>query len=202
MIHIIRGLVLDCSDQTIIIDVQGVGYGVTVPQSYSFNTGNTITLHTHTHWNQEQGPQLYGFLTPAEKRTFLLITSCSGIGPKIGLAILANMTPSLFASAIVTADTKALSGVDGIGTKKAESIIVHLKDKVAKLVEKGEFADACTNSQTVHKISAMLGSLHYTKQEIGAALEHLQKTSTLETASFDDAMRKALLFLSKASRGV
>ena len=91
-------------------------------------------MQTYMHWNQDNGPTLYGFNSILEKTVFLLIISCSGIGPKIGLAVLHHLEPATFVQAIIEENIKVLSSISGIGAKKAEQICVALKHKVAKLL--------------------------------------------------------------------
>ena len=149
------------------------------------------------HWNQENGPTLYGFNTSLEKTVFLLITSCSGIGPKIAMALLAQLGAAPFLEAVQTANESALSAVSGIGAKKAEQIIVHLKHKVAKLVESGINLGATPLLEERHYIGQVLKSLNYSRQEISAALNYLNDQHPTSTLAFDQLMRQALAFLSK-----
>src|SRR5579862_3751313 len=91
MIHMITGVVKAQYDQAIMVDIGALGFLVQVPQNAGFQVGSTVCLHTYLHWNQEQGPSMFGFPSDVERETFLLIISCTGIGPKIGLAVLAQL---------------------------------------------------------------------------------------------------------------
>lgn len=175
-----------------------IGYAVQVAQPHLFNQETEKIIYTYLHWNQEQGPSLFGFLSELEKNVFLLIISCSGIGPKIALAALAELSPSQFLQAIQESNTKALSSVSGIGTKKAEQIILHLKDKVSKLLQTQMIVDGDSQVLTEwNNISQVLQSLNYSKGEIEAALRHVGKESAGKHLQFEELLRKALSFLSK-----
>lgn len=197
MITFIHGTIRDIQDNLLMVDVNGVGYGVYVAQSPAFVLKQLVELHVHMHWNQETGPQLFGFSTALEKTLFILITNCSGIGPKLGLSLLGEFSPSSFISAITTGDVKALSSVSGVGTKKAESLILQLRDKIDKLIKSGIVIDEPASFSHLKNVSDVLTSLNYSRPEVQAALEHVKKTSALEQATFDELMRKALSFLSK-----
>ena len=200
MINRLNGTVIESSDNFLTLDVNGVGYGIAVARMSSYEVGKSATIHTALQWNQETGPALYGFATPSERSLFLLITSCSGIGPKIGLAILGSMTPAQFIAVVQRADQDALSAINGIGPKKAEQMIMHLKHKVTKLVDSnaldlpGEPSGASTARQ---EIAQVLKSLNYSKQEISGALHYLNENYKAPNMPFDQLMRHALGFLAK-----
>lgn len=197
MIHHIRGSVHEISEAMIIIDVSGIGYGIAVSTPHVYEVGKQVSLYIHSHWNQETGAQLFGFTNPIEKTIFGLIISCSGIGPKLGLAILADFSPSAFIMAITTADVKALSSVSGVGAKKAESMILQLRDKVSK-INRSAFVQTDSRHLTYLKqVSDVLDSLNYSRQEIQSALEFAKTHCSLESAPFDELMRKSLSFLAK-----
>jgi Holliday junction DNA helicase RuvA len=149
------------------------------------------------HWNQEQGPSLFGFATEAEKVIFLLLIDCPGVGPKIGLAVLAHMTPATFLRAIQSGNDEALSQVNGIGAKKAEHLIVHLKHKVAKLIEAGLDAEEGGQANQWQTVIEALNALNYSRPEINRALKHLHESYADKTYAFDQLLRQALSFLSK-----
>ena len=117
------------------IDVQGVGYEVYIPLStyYSLpNLDDSTALHIHTHL-REDAIQLFGFLSPSEKDAFLLLTSVSGIGPKLALSVLSSLSVTDLVHAIQTTDTEKLETVPGIGKKSAGRLVLELKDKVGRI---------------------------------------------------------------------
>jgi Holliday junction DNA helicase RuvA len=192
MISRLRGTIIERTDQSMTVDVGGVGFCVVMARISRYTLQQNIDLIIQLHWHQDNGPQLFGFANLAEKQIFNLIISCSGIGPKIALAILDSMTPDSFASAIISGDSKALSHVDGIGIKKAESMIVHLKDKVNKLLQSGTLMAQNPALTMIGKVSEILASLGYSRYESSYALEHLQKIPDVESLSFEELIRKAL----------
>lgn len=196
MIQLLKGSVASKSDNTITLLANSIGFAVQVPHPDTYEIGTPITLTIYMHWNQEQGPSLYGFTSEAEKKIFELIISCSGIGPRIGLAILSAMSPGEFITAIQNGNEAALSSVNGIGSKKAEQIIVSLKHKVAKLALDADFRHE-TGSSIRHQVAEVLKSLNYSKSEIHAAMNYLQEPGVTDGATFDALMRKALSFLAK-----
>ncbi|HMK23688.1 MAG TPA: Holliday junction branch migration protein RuvA [Terriglobales bacterium] len=117
------------------LDVQGVGYEVFIPLSTYYalpNLDDTTALNIHTHL-REDAIQLFGFLSQSEKDAFLLLTTVSGIGPKLGLSVLSNLSVSDLISAIHGGDVDKLATVPGIGKKSAGRIALELKDKVSKI---------------------------------------------------------------------
>ena len=130
---------------------------------------------------------------------FLLIISCTGIGPKIGLAVIAQLGYQPFIRAVQQEDILALSKVSGIGAKKAEQIIVQLKHKVARLIKTGIELDDAGDIQSWHTIGEVLESLNYSRTEISLAMKHLKQEYPNTQLPFDQLMRHALSFLSKKS---
>jgi holliday junction DNA helicase RuvA len=195
MIQYLQGMILGYKDHVVTLGVHGVGFQVFVAEK-SLVVGQKTELHIHLQWHQEHGPMLYGFQTELEKSIFLLVISCSGIGPKIALAILSDMKPATFLKIIQTGDHKALSTVNGIGAKKAEQMIVQLRHKAAKLIESGVADINDAEFHDFNNISEVLTSLHYSRSEISQALQHI-KESTEPSAPFDQLLRKALSYLSK-----
>src|SRR5437762_3856954 len=142
MVDYFLGIITNSHEQEIIIDLGIVGVTLQVPCNQIFEKGIKTKVYCHMHWSAENGPSLFGFATSTERTVFRIIISCSGIGPKIALAILTDLGANNFITAITTGDENLLSKVNGIGKKKAEQIIVQLKHKVAQLIETGIVADA------------------------------------------------------------
>jgi Holliday junction DNA helicase RuvA len=193
MIGTICGTIKTVENQKIVIEIGPIGLECMVPTSLSFQPGSIVSLYTYLHWNQEQGPTLFGFSTPLEKTAFLLAISCSGIGPKVGLAILADLGAHSFLQAVQTHDEQLLSQVNGIGEKKAEQIIVQLKHKVANLT----FATETQENVSWQTVAQALEALAYSKAEIARAMYHLKNNSNVQNATFDQLIRQALSFLAK-----
>jgi Holliday junction DNA helicase RuvA len=126
---------------TIIIDVGGVGYEVTIPVSTFYELGepgSDVSLRIHTNV-REDAIQLFGFWTAREKELFLRLTSVSGIGPKLAITMLSGMAAAELISAIRGNDIARLTTVPGVGRKTAERLVVELRDKLAKMTfDEGE----------------------------------------------------------------
>jgi Holliday junction DNA helicase RuvA len=120
---------------TIIIDIGGVGYEVTIPLSTFYElgeAGSDITLTIHTYFREDL-IQLFGFWTSREKELFLRLTSVSGIGPKLAITMLSGMAASELIQAIRNNDVLRLTAIPGVGRKTAERVVVELRDKIAAL---------------------------------------------------------------------
>jgi len=199
MVDYVKGQVKALKDQAIVVDLGIVGLHVQVPTSTHYQMEESVHLWLYMHWNQENGPSLFGFKTEFERQIFLLIISCNGIGPKIALSALGDLGATKFVHAVNSGDDKVLSGVSGIGPKKAEQMIVSLKHKVAKLIASGAAVDGVASGEFEqwHNVSEVLASLNYNRTEIAAAMRHISESAQPANASFDLLVRQALSFLAK-----
>ena len=135
MIAQLTGKVVSLNLTEVVLDVNGVGYFVSIPMStYDVlpKEGGTATLLTYLQV-REDALQLFGFATKNEIEIFKLLITVNGIGAKTALAILSSMNISVFCNAIVNADMKALKHISGIGARSAERMVVELRDKIVKL---------------------------------------------------------------------
>ena len=199
MIAYLRGKVLTTTMETAILDVNGVGYEVYCSGAAfkKLVIGQVGELHTYLQV-KEDGITLFGFADPKEKELFLKLITVSGVGPKMGISILAAMSGEEFARAIATADVKGLSKVKGLGKKTAEKIVLELHGKISAaevLGASGETVGAET-AQTVAKatpqeeeaISALMG-LGFTRAESAQAVK---KAKDLGASSVEEIIMKAL----------
>lgn len=132
MISYIRGELIAVEKDKIIVDVNGVGWGIFMPeQSMAMlpQTGNEVKIHTYLNV-REDAMQLFGFLTRDDLQIFKLVIGVSGIGPKGGLSILSKLSADDLRFAVLSGDAKAISAAPGIGKKTAEKLIIELKDKL------------------------------------------------------------------------
>jgi Holliday junction DNA helicase RuvA len=133
MITFLDGEIIENLPGRLVLNIRGIGYEILVPLSTSDNTppaGENIRILTHLHI-REQEQTLYGFQTHDERDLFrLLINRVSGIGPKLGLAVLSAMSVGEFQDAVIRSDIAALSTISGLGKKTAERIVLELKDKI------------------------------------------------------------------------
>jgi Holliday junction DNA helicase RuvA len=135
MIAYLSGTLFSKQATSVIVDVGGVGYEVTIPLSTFYDledTGKTVQLRIYTHV-REDTLQLYGFKTIRERELFLKIISVSGIGPKLGITLLSGMSADELIAAIRTNDLARLTLIPGIGRKTAERLVIELREKVAAL---------------------------------------------------------------------
>lgn len=197
MIDYLSALVHKVDKQSIVIEVAAIGLLVAVPDGYRFVPGSQVKVYTYLHWNQEQGPTLFGFSDELERTVFSLIIGCSGIGPKIALSLLGNLGSVAFLQAVHKEDCAVLASVTGIGPKKAEQIVVSLKHKVAKIVESGILQQVGGEFAQWHEITQALESLNYSKVEVSYALNRLKSADIPPNSTFDQLLRKALVYLTK-----
>ena len=200
MISFLQGNVADIFEGMLILEVNGIGFSIQMAHPEFFQKNKSATLIIHMQWHQEQGPALYGFSSEQEKTIFLMVTDCSGFGPKIALLVLRKFSPLAFLKTIQIADMKAFSSISGIGPKKAEQLVVQLKHKVNALLDKNWHDQTGDNVQALEQwrdISQALQSLHYSRQEIDQALSFIAKDGTDNALPFDVLLRKALSFLAK-----
>ncbi len=135
MIAALTGRLAHKAPSHVTLDVHGVGYEVFIPLSTFYalpeiNESASLSVHTHL---REDAIQLYGFVTTLEKDSFILLTSISGIGPKLALSVLSALNVPDLVAAILAGDVEKLSSVPGIGKKTAARIALELKDKVERL---------------------------------------------------------------------
>ena len=134
MIAYIRGTLVEKEPTRAVIEARGVGYELLVPLSTYEKlprTGNEAKLLAY-HCVREDDEVLFGFATDDEKAMFAKLTSVSGVGPKIALAILSGSSIAELAMSIAGGDFKRISAIKGVGKKTAEKICVELKDKVSE----------------------------------------------------------------------
>ncbi len=199
MFGYIKGSVEEISGALVVVEVGGIGFQLAMPNTASLTIGKVATISTYMHWNQENGPSLYGFVSALEKTVFTVIISCSGIGPKIGLAVLGTLSPNQFLQAVAQQDIKTLSSVNGIGAKKAEQMLVALRHKVAKLFDSGIVGVQTDGGAAVHwkDLTEALGSLNYSRTEVQHAVHYLREQKIETELSFDQLLRGALSYLAQ-----
>lgn len=198
MYSYISGKVADKANNYVVIDNNGIGYKIFMsPTTIGkvADVGEMQKIHTY-YYVREDNISLYGFLTNEELRMFELLLSVSGIGAKSALQILAEISPSSFALAVITNDVSKIVKIQGIGNKTAARIILELKDKLKteQAVSKNEkVIEAIHDSQKDSEAITALQVLGYTKKEIEKALEKIDT----KTLSVEEIIKKSLSFLGK-----
>ena len=135
MIAHLSGTLLSKQATSVILDVGGVGYEITIPVSTFYeleDAGAQIQLRIYTHV-REDALQLYGFKTARERELFMRLISVSGIGPKLGITLLSGMSADEMIASIRTNNLARLTLIPGVGRKTAERLVIELRDKVAAL---------------------------------------------------------------------
>ncbi|MBS0169315.1 MAG: Holliday junction branch migration protein RuvA [Nitrospira sp.] len=201
MIALLTGHLAFKAPSHVTLDVHGVGYEVLIPLSTYYSLPNqheSVTLSIHTHV-REDAIQLYGFLTAAEKVAFLLLTSISGIGPKLGLSVLSTLSVQDLFSAIQASDVEKLGTVSGIGKKSAARIALELKDKVARLHpvnSAGEGGQQQSVSPLYDDALSALVNLGYRQPDVKEALKRVEKSGAM-AQGLEQVIREALKDLAK-----
>ncbi len=135
MIARLSGILAHADANVVIVDVQGVGYRVSVPVNTLTQmgaTGANVVLWIHTSV-REDDISLYGFSTIEQQKVFELLLSVTGIGPKVALSILSGMEVSALADAVGAGDIRTLTRVPGLGPKNAQRLVLELKEKMQLL---------------------------------------------------------------------
>jgi holliday junction DNA helicase RuvA len=134
MISKIRGTIDELKPTEIVLDVAGVGYGLSIPISTYEKIQNLAetSLFVYTHHREDQF-RLFGFYSEVERNLFTILLDISGIGPAMALSILSGISVNLLVEAVETENTSLLMKIPGIGKAKAEKLIFELKRKIKKL---------------------------------------------------------------------
>lgn len=135
MIAFLRGRVIEADAESAVIDVAGVGYQVLVSASTAaalsvMSPDATAQLHVHTHFVKDEPLRLYGFADRGERTLFQTLISVQGVGPRVGLAILAGIEAPELVRAIAMGDVTRLTQVKGVGRKTAERLALELREKI------------------------------------------------------------------------
>jgi Holliday junction DNA helicase RuvA len=199
MIAFLRGRLAESLPNQAIVDVNGVGYHVLIPLSTYDKLpqqGAEVKLLTHYHVT-DRDHTLYGFITGEERDLFrLLIDRVSGIGPKMGLAVLSGLPVAAFKDAVIREDVAALSRISGVGKKTAERIVLELKDKVGVVGawQEAKATGSDDPAKTVQNDAILaLIALGYKQGEAQKTVQQLLKQPSLKGGhTVDHVVREAL----------
>ncbi|MBR1663342.1 MAG: Holliday junction branch migration protein RuvA [Ruminococcus sp.] len=197
MIYSVRGKVIFTDSVRAVIECGGVGYEcrTTLNTLQAIAGKSEAMLLTHLSV-REDAVELFGFATKEEIESFRMLVSVSGVGPKAAISILSSMTPSAFALAVATGDTKAFTNVKGIGAKTAQRISLELKDKIAKdtVSVRGGSAALTVSPIAGNNASEAICALEvlgYSQGEAAAAIGKLDPALSVE-----DMIKQSLKILS------
>ena len=189
MIYCLTGKIVKKSMNAVVLSCGGVGYYAQCPASVAGalpGVGQETTIYTVMSVT-ENDVSLYGFATEEQQACFEMLTAVSGVGPKVGLAILSVMEPERVALAISAGDHKAFKAASGVGPKLAQRIVLELKDKVAKGFVDGisleDVAGASAQTPAAQSSSqaiAALVSLGYSQSEAALAVSRIDATLPVE----------------------
>ena len=189
MIYCLTGKIVKKSMNAVVLSCGGVGYYAQCPASVAGalpGVGKEATIYTVMSVT-ENDVSLYGFATEQQQACFEMLTAVSGVGPKVGLAILSVMEPDRVALAISAGDHKAFKAASGVGPKLAQRIVQELKDKVAKGFVDGisleDVAGASADTQASQGSSqaiAALVSLGYSQSEAALAVSKIDAALPVE----------------------
>lgn len=189
MIYSLTGTLAEKSVDSVVLDVQGVGFYVAMPSTAVGAlpaVGKTCTVYTHLNI-KEDAMDLYGFTDKTMRSLFRMLLGVSGVGPKVALAVLSYLNPTQILVAISAGDHKAFTKCPGIGPKLAQRMVLELKDKVGKggeLAEIGELpaaaAVAAPESSAMQKAIQALVGLGYSQSEAAAAVSKQPQGASLE----------------------
>ncbi len=175
MINHLKGTIEIKKDSYIVIDVNGVGYKVSMTDTslQNLNLNDAIKIFTYLRISEDD-INLYGFLSYEELSMFELLISVGGIGSKSALKILSNIMPSKFALAVITNDVDTLKKLPGIGAKTAQRIILELKDKI-KMSEQeaGQDENIIQIQGNAKDAKDALQVLGYTRKDVEKVLEKI-----------------------------
>ncbi len=201
MISFLQGRLVDVQPSAVTVEVHGIGYEVLIPLS-SFDrlpsAGEDVRLLTHL-IVREDAHTLFGFLTTAERDLFrLLVSTVSGIGPKLALNVLSGISVPAFGAAVAAADLKTLSAISGVGRKTAERMVVELKDKLGGLsplpfagAKQGGMGIGVPEDARIRDATAALVALGFKPADATQAVRGAQSLLG-ETASVEQIVRACL----------
>lgn len=205
MIAYISGKLLEKQANTVIVDVGGIGYEVTIPLSTFYEIGEVdseISLRIYTHVREDM-LQLFGFQSEREKQLYLKLISVQGIGAKSGITMLSGMSADEIIVAIRTDNLARLTSIPGVGRKTAERLVIELRDKLndlsstatqQQLATAAGGAGAPADSVYEDALSA-LTNLGYQRNAAEKALKQAVQEGT--EMSVQKLLRKGLQLLAK-----
>ncbi|MGH8912077.1 MAG: Holliday junction branch migration protein RuvA [Acidimicrobiia bacterium] len=191
MIGRVRGSLVAVKESGVVVDVAGIGYEIAMtPEAMGAlpAVGEEIVVHTHLQV-REDDLSLYGFAAVGDRDLFRVLISASGIGPRVGMALMATLRPDQLRRAIATEDVSALSAAPGIGKRSAQKLILELRPKLAD--SEADLVVGTGPSQ----VRQALENLGYTLDEIGEVVADLDPESPV-----GDQLKAALRALGQARR--
>lgn len=196
MITFLQGIIIELEPTRLVLDVAGVGYEIFIPiSSYDKlpERGERCKILICENI-REDAYQLFGFVTEDERKMFILLTSVSGIGPKIALGILSALSIDELKNAVVQGDTERLHSVPGIGNKLAQRIIVELRDRISEGQAKGTIIGKlpCIDETKLQDAILALSALGFKQTEARKMIQHVLTNTDAESLSVEEIVRRSL----------
>ncbi len=193
MISFLRGKLIQLNDDSLVIDINGIGFDIIVSQNTLdkfTDLYSVISIYTYL-VVRDDSLVLYGFSSIEEKKMFLNLITVAGVGPRVAISILSGMPLKSLALAIVSEDSKTLAKIKGIGKKTAERLIVDLKEKIIKdnaslVTQLGEVTDS--ESQIINEAIEALASLGIARADAMVAINKSKEDNwdgTLESLIYN-----------------
>lgn len=194
MISYVKGVVEEVTAEKVIIENNGIGYGIFMPASDLDVLGEGEQVKIYTYFSvREDAMQLFGFLTKEELAMFKMLITVSGIGPKGGLAIISTLPGDELQMAIISADAKAISKAPGVGLKTAQRVIIELKDKIDLenfVNDMGKVGSVTSKvSQSQEEAIQALMSLGFSKSDSTNAVKKIKNSENMD---FEEIVTEAL----------
>ncbi len=208
MIGRIAGVLLEKQAPELLIDVQGVGYEVSVSLTTFFDLpacGENVSLHTHF-VVREDAQQLYGFTERRERELFRMLIKVNGVGPKMALTILSGMTTSDFVHSVQANDAARLVKLPGVGKKTAERLIIEIRDRLSSFSESVEggaegspaFELSRNHSDTKVEAESALIALGYKPQEAARMVSAVASGDAVNEQTSEELIRLSLKSMARA----
>ncbi len=196
MMSFVDGVLEEKQPTRVVVNVHGIGYEISIPLS-SYDrlpaVGERVRVRTVL-VVREDAHLLFGFMTEEERAAFRMLTDISGIGPKLGLAVLSGLPVRELKAAVAAGDVKRLSGITGVGKKTAERIVLEMRDKLGR----GELIEAATGGahpgpvdSKLRDVLLALVSLGYKQVEAQRMVKDLAGDITPDEP-LEDILRKVL----------
>jgi holliday junction DNA helicase RuvA len=194
LINHIKGRVVSRNPAYIVVENQGVGYGLLVSvQTYTKTAGEQdVTLFVESVYVRDDNPRFYGFAEEDERELFRKLISVSGVGGASALLMLSSLSPAEITGAINTANVTLLKSIKGIGDKTAQRIVVDLKGKMGR--HEGGMAQIMQGSYNKNKDEALMAlvTLGFPKASAEKAIEKAIKQQGLSTDNVELLIKAAL----------
>jgi Holliday junction DNA helicase RuvA len=194
MISHLRGALLEKNPNTVVVDVHGVGYEVTIPVSVYSSlpaAGAEVSLHIYTHV-REDALVLFGFVSTADKALFEKLISVSGIGPKLAVTALSGLASGDLVAAIRNGAVDQLVKIPGVGKKTAERMILELRDKLDAIGAPARTAAAAPSNFSPTEEDTISALMNFGSARAAAEAAVTKARSGEGGNDFDALFRRAL----------